>query len=426
MTIANKITNKNSEKKITIGEIVDTENNETAIYRDIFIFLAPRVKNLLSNFEEIMKQEHTFDKIIPAVDDNKYSESSFRIRELVNWLLENHRPFIDKFKGEKINMSNRAHSKTPYVEYKINKLIELNLLVAKDKVESKRNKNLTTNTYDITPNGVLIVLTLDLPNYYKGSDEYKKTLKYLLDEWLGFIPEGYKAIHNYYYHFIVEIFNNCIENYDDILLHFFSLVQNYYNIVAINFSELRYMTNIALNKKIIDDNGFREFFYNLLYNFNLTRHLKVRLNPEDDEVFVPQKQQLIKFQFKLDVENHIERNLSAVLKTKSFNIKLSQWAKRIENKPATTMREAFEHNNYTNINKEIVLDFEIKNKWEQERNHNLLDSDKIVLMTKCDDCNQIYPYPFEIEKESFNEITCKYCKGCNINYYDIEKETNGI
>lgn len=427
MPISKKNTNKNSERKITIGEILDTENNETDICRQIFKFLTPQIKQLLTDFNEIENQHYElnnwedFNKLFSTSDKKEDSVTSFRIRDLANWLVENHRPFIDQFEGSKITKANRAHTKTTYITNKVNKLVELGLLVIKrNKVESKRNKNLKTDICDITSKGVLIALTLDLPNYHKNSDEYKKTLKYLLEEWLGFIPAGYKDIHNYNYHFIVEIFNNCIENYDDILLHFFSLAQKHHNIVAINFSELRYMTNIEFYKKIIDDNEFREFFYNILYNFNLIRHLKVHSNPEYDEVFVPQKQQLIKFQFKLDVENFIERNLSAALKTKTFDVKLSQWAKRIENKPAT-MGEVFQHNNYMNIDKEIVLDFEIKNKWEQERNHNLLDLDRIALMIKCDNCNQIYPYPFEIEKESFNEIICRYCNGYNIKYYDFKK-----
>ena len=66
--------------------------------------------------------------------------------------------------------------------------------------------------------------------------------------------------------------------------------------------------------------------------------------------------------------------------------------------------------NYEDRLKEIVFTFEIKNNWEQLTNKNLLNRDIITIIKNCDKCNQIYSYPFEIEKESFNEIPCKYCK----------------
>ncbi len=422
MSRIKKITNHKNEIKISIYDIVNIQNNDTIIYRDIFRFMLPNIKKLLSEFVEKEKTEQDASFSISGLLKTEYnieSNTSFKIRELINWLRENNRELKEGFRLSHQNKSNYAHSKSPYVTYRIEKLIELGLLVAKkEKVESERNKALLTDIYDITSNGVIVALTLDLHSLDRRSNEYKKLLKFLLKEWLSHIPQGYRDYNNYQYYFIEEILENCIENHDDILFYFFRIIQEYPSVFQADFYDLRFNLNNAFYKKIIVDDEFKTIFYKVLYDFNILRRVKISSKTDIEEGFMSQKQQLLKFQFKLDVETQIERIFSGVLKSELFDRKLSQWHKRTDNM-AKTMRKVYEHNNYTKINKEIVLDFQIKNDWEKERNQNLLDFDKMVLMINCDTCNQIYPYPFKIEKEYFNEIMCKYCKSKTVKYYDF-------
>jgi len=415
-----KNTNHKNEIKISINDILNIQNNDTIVYRDIFRFMLPNIKKLLSEFIEKEESEPvgslSFEGLL-GTEYNIESNTSFRIRELINWLRDNNRELKEEFHLSHYTKSNFAQAKTPYITNRIEKLVELGLLVKeKEKVESDRNRALLTDIYDITGNGVIVALTLDLHRLDRRSNENNKLLKFLLKEWLSHIPKGYKDFSNYQYYFIESLLENCIEKYDDTLLYFFSLIQGYPSVFRTDFSELRFNLNNAFYKKIIVDDEFKTIFYKELHDFNFLRHVKVSSKADVEEGFLLQKQRLLKFQFKLDVETQIERNFSDVLKSDLLSMKLSQWSKRTDNM-GKTMGEVYEHNNYTNINKEIVLDFEIKNDWEQERNQNLINFDKIVLIMKCDKCSQIYPYPFEIEKEYFNEIMCKYCKGNTVKYY---------
>ena len=73
------------------------------------------------------------------------------------------------------------------------------------------------------------------------------------------------------------------------------------------------------------------------------------------------------------------------------------------------MKELLDRKEYKRVNEEIVLDFEIKNKWEQLRNKNLTNFNSIIVLVRCIRCGEIYPYLFEIEKESYDQLFCKYC-----------------
>lgn len=48
--------------------------------------------------------------------------------------------------------------------------------------------------------------------------------------------------------------------------------------------------------------------------------------------------------------------------------------------------------NRMSISKEIVIDFQIKSQWEEERNNNLSNYDVISALVKCPQCYQIYSY----------------------------------
>ena len=78
------------------------------------------------------------------------------------------------------------------------------------------------------------------------------------------------------------------------------------------------------------------------------------------------------------------------------------------------------------IHQEIVLTFQIKSKWEIQRNANLSKYDVITVWVKCKNCSQIYPIPIEIEKEKLDQMECYHCKNNTMEFYNFEQEMNKL
>lgn len=76
------------------------------------------------------------------------------IRELGNWLIDNHRPFVIEFKGSHIPKSYRIHMKQTFIQSKIKGLIDLDLIQLKGK-RVTRNRS-ETQIYQLTLQGLYI------------------------------------------------------------------------------------------------------------------------------------------------------------------------------------------------------------------------------------------------------------------------------
>jgi len=327
------------------------------------------------------------------------------IRSYKKQIREKNKEFRNEFEGTKIPNSYRAHSKTPYVTNKIDNLIDLKLLTKyREKTESQRNKILT-DVYDITRYGALTLLTLDLQNSDKNSNDYNKILSYLLDGWLNYLPLGYKDHNNHYYYILKKLFQTSIDNKRDIVLSFISFLLQFHHVLDMNFSQLRSKMNLEIFDQIIKDNEFKTLFYKILEGDD--PKYVIKFYSTLNESIKQEYKELIKYQFKLDIENHIDIIQSDILKfdnnniqnylTASFNLSMF-------------MKGSTDLNKYAFISRDMVLTFDLKNRWEKIRNMNLSRYNIITIIKKCNRCNLIYPYSFEIEKESFDEIPCKYCK----------------
>ncbi len=407
MTIKKDSNRTRSLPSISITDLLENENKEIRIYQDILGFFITKIQPLLDDH----------------INDIKSSYADFRTRELVNWLLENNSELVNEFLNSRIKKSYRAHSKTPLIVKRLEKLMELGLLIkTEDKVESLRNKD-PTDLYTITARGTLLALSLDIHNHNKRSNKYKKILEFLLKRSLIYLSPGYRDWHNHYYHFLKEILENCVAEHSDIVLSFIDLFQDYQNGHDINFSELRSRINPIFFKEMVIDKKFRSLFCKTLQDFRISSLLKIDPNESTAREFMASARYLLKFQFKLDVEDHIERTISEFLKYESRNIREFQWEKR-NDKINISSKEIFEEDNIKNISEEIVLDFEIKNQWEMERNRNLPQNERTTILVKCLQCNLIYPISFGIEKEILNEIKCKSCKTTSVRLYDFENESN--
>lgn len=96
-----------------------------------------------------------YNKIIINYYNSIEPEKQFKLRELVNWLLENYSPFISEFRGDKTPKSYRAQQKTSFVKKRLYDLIRLKLIEEYERVESDKN-DLETIIYKFTEMGKIV------------------------------------------------------------------------------------------------------------------------------------------------------------------------------------------------------------------------------------------------------------------------------
>ncbi|MBA3749571.1 MAG: hypothetical protein H0X03_01490 [Nitrosopumilus sp.] len=391
-------TNKTKEKKITISDILDENNDKTEIYKDIFQFIILKGKENSKN--EIDPQQY-------------FSNSGFRVWDLSKWLLKNNRELSEKFQGSHQSTYSKTHSKIQNVTTLLSNLEELNLIVKGEKVPSLRNYKIETEIYNLSLDGILIASLIDFKKLQKGTSKYRSALESLFKLWVKYIPQGSKDHNNSNYHFLIRFLKNCVEKYDDILLDFLKFLRECKSDLVFNFSELRYKINNTIFKRLIVNKEFRNLYYNVLKDY------------EADEMYLKNLQQLIKHQFKLDIETQIERYSSRFLNFPSYDMKRYQWSNKPRNQHLS-YEEVIENNYDNDVYKERVFDYNIKNQWEKKRNENLINFNKITLIVKCDKCNQIYPYSFETEKEIIDKIICINCNQSKLKFYDFDNESNSL
>lgn len=377
---------------------------EIRLFRDILCFIISIDKR-----KEDEKELTEFCEI-----EGFHFKELFKPRTLCNWLLHNNVDLRNEFSGQPYTMSERAHKIGTRISTRLEKLIELGVLSIDDEeIESERNKEITYR-YHVERSGFLIASMLNLQNFSNSSKEYKRILEFILKRILEIIPQPYKNSGNYYYYFLEELLCNCIDNHQDILYYFFNIVlQNQYNLL-INFSSLRIKINARIYRKIIGDDNFRLLFYRSLYEFKTGFWLRVSQSKDIEDFRINQERkeaiQLIKMQLKLDIEAQIDKDISEVLKISTDLAKSVQYRNR-QNK-AVSQKNLLDDHKIDRLIAEPVLDFEVRNEWEKERNNNLSNPDLLTLIIRCSnlECNRIYPYSFEIEKEIFDQISCKFCK----------------
>jgi len=401
------ITNKNRGGKITISQILDGTDVDSEFYRDILRYIIgkrneetkPEIKN------KVRKED---------IRDNDSSNTEFRSWELSKWLLKNNRQLREANEGSKKSTYSKTHSKIQNVSSSLDKLIDLDLVViSKEDEPSLRNPKITTKVYDVTLLGMLIASLVEFKMLTKGTSEYKEALESLLKLWIIYIPPGNKEWRNYNYHFLKGLIERCKERYDDVVVAFMDSIRERASDLVFNFSELRSKVNNMIFKKLIRDDEFRELYFSYLNDFYIK-----------NKYYDSNLERLIKFQFKLDVETHYERRLSQLLNFSSNTIQTFQYNIRSNNK-IRSYEEAKESDHIDKINSEIVFDYNVKNQWEQIRNDNLLNYDKITILLKCKKCSKIYPFQLEMSQEITNS---DFINGneSTVQLYDIENDVNAL
>ncbi len=401
-------TNKIKGEKTTILQILDGTDVDSEFYRDILRYIIgkrdgkikPEIKN---------KDRNEVNK------DNNSSNTEFRVWELSKWLLKNNRQLRDTNKGSKKSTYSKTHSKIQNVSSSLNKLIDLDLIViSKEGEPSLRNPKIPTKVYDVTLLGMLIASLVEFKILTKGTSEYKEALESLLKIWIIYIPPGNKEWGNYNYHFLKGLIERCKERYDEVVLTFLDSVRERAPDLIFNFGELRSKVNNMIFKKLIRDDEFRKLYFSCLNEFYIK-----------NKYYNPNIERLIKFQFKLDVETHYERRLSQLLNFSSNTIQTFQYNIRSNNN-FRSYEEAMKSDLIDKINSEIVFDYNIKNQWEQIRNENLLNCDKITILLKCKKCSKIYPFQLEIAMEIDNLSAYINRYESTVELYDIENDVNAL
>lgn len=390
------------ERKIYIEEV--------NLYRDIFRFI-------LSDFK---------DKYNPEIE--KYEEDglpiivSFRLWPLCKWLLKNNKDLQIKLKNEPIRFEARPTIIKGKIARRLEKLVKMGLYdIDENRVHSQRNKDLKTLLYHVMENGVLVALTLELQNSDKSSDKYKKMLLLTLKEYVKVIPPNYKKYDNYYYYFLESLLNKCIDKYDDILDYFFYCISKHSFGFLINFHDLRQVMNNFFFKKILHDNDFKDLFYETLNNFKTPLFSKEPQDELDKKLLdielknIEASKQMIKTCFKSDIESQIDKDMWEYLKTDTHMTKSFQFANN--QKKHFRSNDVFKKGIYEQIERESVFDYQIRNEWERVKNDNL-DLNKITMIVKCQKCNRLFSYLYNIESQTLDEVGVKP--------YDVINEINHI
>jgi hypothetical protein len=386
--------NKINMIKITIKDILEGDDSDSILCQDIFRFII-----------ELCKKKNIKDP------REYFAQSEFKIRMLVNWLLDNNRELHDEFFKSRIRKSYQAHSKTTFVMGRVNALLELNLLESMGQIPSLKTGD--TEGFRLSYPGFIVAALLEFKNIQKGSGEYKLALERLVLSWISYIPPGVKDPENVYYHFLINFLKNCLVDYDDILSDFLKYVRQRASDLVFNFSDLRYKLNNSIFKKLLTSREFRDFYYKKLNT--------LRESTNGTNNF----RKLIESQFKLDVESEIERISSSILNFNEFNIKDFQWRSRPQNQKKSR-RPPMEDDSYFEVFKEIVFNYQVRNEWERFRSENLSNNDKIIIVVKCENCGLIFPYPIIIETEDLDSILCRRCNHPRLKPYEFENDSNSL
>ncbi|KAA2283586.1 hypothetical protein [Candidatus Nitrosocosmicus sp. SS] len=410
-------TNKLTIKSITIEDILyrdveklESNNDEEKEYKEEISLYRDIIRFILSDYKDKYNPEIEKDDMngIPII-------VSFRIWPLCKWLFNNNKDLQDAYEEEygsrRVAIEKRPTKIKGKVARRLERLVQLGLFdIDENKVKSQRNKGLETLLYHVPRSGILVALTLDLQNCDKGSDRYKKMLLLTLNEYLISIPPNYKNYDNYYYYFLKTLLTKCINKYDDILDYFFYYMSKHSFGFLINFHDLRYTMNNFIFEKILNDNNFRELFYETLNNFKTPLFSKEPQDKLDKKILdtelknIEKSRHMIKVCFKSDIESQIDKDMWESLKydthmMKSFQYTNSQKKRFIPN-------HVYKNGLYEKIEREKVINHQIRNEWEIIKNNNL-NSNKITMIVKCQRCSHIFSYLYNIESQTWDAVGLK-------------------
>ena len=288
-------------QKVSISEIMDENNSDTEILRDIFRWFLLRYYNIELK-TSINRENHSIQEFVKLMEEysNKLMETSqFRYTQLINWLIDNHRPFIEEYRGSKIPRNYRTHSKRSYVKQRLQNLEELGIIKTIGKVESRKNKT-QTDLYSLTIYGLVTTFT------YVYGRHYRTELTTKVNSRGQVVTDNEK---------IYEFEKTALERQRRLLVDFWMYL------FFITESSLSYFLIDFIAHAVTDFNSFRDFFLMLLDNYFTNNLRKIRgyfllLNSKDPAMYnyflktLEKLDEDIRVQFLIQLKSDTESNLA--------------------------------------------------------------------------------------------------------------------
>jgi hypothetical protein len=172
---------------------------------------------------------------------------------------------------------------------------------------------------------------------------------------------------------------------------------------------------------MIHENEFRLLYYETLNNFKTPLFSKEPHDETDKKLLnielknIEASIQIIKTCFKSDIESQIDKDMWEYLKNDTHMTKSFQFANN--HKKHFSSADVFDNGLFEQIERESVFDYQIRNEWERVKNKNL-DSNKITMIIKCQKCNRLFSYLYDIESEMLDKTGVKP--------YDFVNEINHV
>ena len=141
--------------------------------------------SLDSLYEKSLGGQHNNDQLLyQNILHYSTINSTFRFSELGNWLVRNNREMLSFYDGtsskKNTPYSRRVHGQERRIQNKLDDLIQLKLIDAKETVKSHKN-NLNTQLYSSTKSGQLLLLLIkakdeELSGYYRKTPTIQSIL----------------------------------------------------------------------------------------------------------------------------------------------------------------------------------------------------------------------------------------------------------
>ncbi|MDF0680303.1 MAG: hypothetical protein P0116_05000 [Candidatus Nitrosocosmicus sp.] len=162
-------------------------------------------------------------------------------------------------------------------------------------------------------------------------------------------------------------------------------------------------------------------FYETLSNFKTPFFSKEPQDELDKKILnielknIEASRQMIKICFKSDIESQIDKDMWEYLKNDTHMTKSFQFAHN--HKERFSDADVFDKGLYAQIERERIFDYQIRNEWERVKINNL-HSNKITMIVKCQKCNRLISYLYDIEHDMLDKVGLKP--------YDFVNEINHV
>lgn len=196
----------------------------------------------------------------------------FRLRELTNWLIDNHKPFVQEYAGSNIPKSYRAHSKGTFVRDRIELLNLCGEMVHFKGVAKSQKNNSDTPIYEFTDDAILLAWIIQTRHGNPTQREFA------LDK----VKE-----------FVVNHIYNKDHSFSQFLLKYLEVMEARGQLQEAMTSLVETIIEKWHHGDMTETNDFYEilehyFIENVLYQINISKHVLSLLDERTEKMFLMQ------------------------------------------------------------------------------------------------------------------------------------------